>query len=86
MLLQIECWLTLVREWWTGWRDLILSWPDSIREFVARRRSRQNSTVSSMSGNGMTTVATGDDELKGVRLHPVSLVDDFNPKASKAGV
>ena len=27
-----------------------------------------------------------DDELKGVRLHPVALVDDFNPKASKAGV
>jgi hypothetical protein len=27
-----------------------------------------------------------DKELRGVQLHPVALVDDFNPKASKAGV
>jgi hypothetical protein len=36
----------------------------------------------------MRSVTAGslNDELKGVRLHPVALVDDFNPKASKAGV
>ena len=66
-----------------------MSWPESIREFLARRRRRQDSTVSSTSANGLSmksAVLTGDDELKGVRLHPVALVDDFNPKASKAGV
>jgi len=29
---------------------------------------------------------SADKELRGVHLHPVALVDDFNPKASKAGV
>lgn len=61
-----------------------------MQEFMARRRSRQNSAASGQSGNATSmrsvTAASINDELKGVRLHPVALVDDFNPKASKAGV
>lgn len=61
-----------------------------MQEFMARQRSRQNSAASDYSGNAtsMRSVTGGsvNDELKGVRLHPVALVDDFNPKASKAGV
>jgi len=74
------------REWWIGWRDLVLSWGDNIREYFQRRRSRQSSTVSQSSVNATSMRSVEDDELKGVRLHPVALVDDFNPKASKAGV
>jgi len=73
------------REWWTGWWELFVSWKEGIQEYFARRRERQSSQAS-----GATSMRSGgsnmDDELKGVRLHPVALVDDFNPKASKAGV
>lgn len=74
------------REWWTGWRELILSWGNNIREYFQQRRSRQSSTVSQSSVNATSMRSVEDEELKGVRLHPVALVDDFNPKASKAGV
>jgi len=42
--------------------------------------SANSTAMSAMSGGNL------NDELKGVQLHPVALVDDFNPKASKAGV
>jgi hypothetical protein len=76
------------REWWVGWRELFVSWRDWIQEFVARQRDRRNSAASEYSGGPSMRSTNGsiNDELKGVRLHPVALVDDFNPKASKAGV
>ena len=61
-----------------------------MKEYLARRRSRQNSASSNYIDNPnlMRTVTggSGDKELRGVQLHPVALVDDFNPNASKAGV
>jgi hypothetical protein len=76
------------REWWIGWKELFQSGAEWTREFVARQRDRRNSAVSENSGNGPSMRSNGsiNDEFKGVRLHPVALVDDFNPKASKAGV
>jgi len=79
------------REWWTGWRDLIVLWYQNIAEFIATHRlGRKNSMISHHSANStaMSAMSGGNlnDELKGVQLHPVALVDDFNPKASKAGV
>jgi hypothetical protein len=78
-----------VREWWTGWRDAFVSWYQWVREHLKTRRIRQNSAATDASVQVTSMKSTGlssDDELKGVQLHPVSLVTDFNPKASKAGV
>jgi hypothetical protein len=84
----LHCNVTDDREWWIGWKELFQSGAEWVREFVARQRDRRNSAISEHSGNGPSMRSNGsiNDEFKGVRLHPVALVDDFNPKASKAGV
>ena len=78
---------TLHREWWLGWRDATVSSYQWVKEHLqAVRRKRQNSSASSESVKTTSPGAMSEKEFEGVQLHPVALVTDFNPKASKSGL
>jgi hypothetical protein len=72
------------REWWTGWRDLILSGYHRLASISIREqfRVRQVSLASEFEKKGVSAKANEDYEgLKGVRLHPVAMVTELNEKA-----
>jgi hypothetical protein len=69
-----------------GWRDAAVSRYLWIKEHVKSRRARQNSSASDSSSQTTSLGALSEKNFEGVQLHPVALVTDFNPKASKSGL